>query len=150
MKLSRLLSFLGPDCVPLHYWEQLPGGKGRWAYWGTSARGDSTVCHLALAGISQCLGTDHQLCLGNVIPPASGTACAVHIWLDGVFTQYQWSYRLCHPGKYSVLTCFLGRDSSAWKAADLCGDSWAVPGIIGDPLTCVMEVVIAVLLGCSS
>lgn len=37
------------------------------------------MCCLVLAGISQCLGTDHQLCLGNVLPPASGTARAVHL-----------------------------------------------------------------------
>lgn len=101
-KALRPLPSLGPDCVPLCYWGQLPAGKGWWGCWGASAKGDSTVCHLTLAGIPQCLGTDHQLCLGHVLPPASGTACAVHLWLDGVFTQYQWSYRLCHPGKHSA------------------------------------------------
>lgn len=102
MKPSKLLSSSGPDCVPLCYWGQLPAGKGRWGCRGASSRGGSTVCHLTLAGIPQCLGTDHQLCLGHVLPPASGTARAVHLWLDGVFPQYQWSYRLCHPGKHNA------------------------------------------------
>lgn len=46
MKISRLLSFSGSDCVSLYYWEQLPGR--RWASWGTSGRGDRLCIVLPL------------------------------------------------------------------------------------------------------
>lgn len=50
------------------------------------------------AGVQKCAGTDHQLRLRDVLPPAPGPAHPVHLWPHGVLTEHQWPHRLCHSG----------------------------------------------------
>lgn len=55
-------------------------------------------------GVQECAGTDHQLCLRDVLSPAPSSTHPVHIWPHGVLPQYQWPHRLCYSGKDTFMT----------------------------------------------
>lgn len=137
MKIWRLLSFLGPDCVSCYYWEQRCGR--RWACWGTSGRGDRlcVVLHLQVSRNVLEQITSFALGMSYHLPLVQ------HVQF--IFDLMEYSLNISGLIDFAIQVRAVCSGApwglSTWEAADLCCDSWPALVITGDPLTCVMEVV---------